>query len=174
MRTFVVTFPDLSDTARMDSFQEMMDAVHDATNVEIQGIASEHNITIGAASNIWYLRTRSRWTQEKENYLIWLDQHDQDSPSIMENFEVPSGYQYTLMTVREACDAALLKLGVATRPMIAQETGKNIRRINAVFLEDYELPVHQRKYRLVDGYLGKGSHMVPAQFAFADDTRYTG
>jgi hypothetical protein len=55
-------------------------------------IASELNISAEAAQDIVYLRSRSRWSQDKENYLIWLDQNQKTLPCMMEDFNVPEGF----------------------------------------------------------------------------------
>lgn len=93
MESFSIAFPDPNDTEKMNDFQKIMDQATDAWNAEIRKVADEHKVSDGAAANILYLRTRSRWTQEKEDYLIWLAQNDQDSPNIMDDFEVPENYR---------------------------------------------------------------------------------
>lgn len=51
--------------------------------------ANKLGVSFGCALDIIYLRSRSRWTQEKENYLIYCDKNNIPSPNIMEDFEVP-------------------------------------------------------------------------------------
>jgi hypothetical protein len=91
MSTVSIEVP-INDENGMKEFQNFMDAVMDCHNKEILEMSSKFNISEGCANDIFYLRTRSRWTQEKENYLIWLDQNNKKSPNIMDDFDVPENY----------------------------------------------------------------------------------
>ena len=66
----------------MEEFQKVMNKVNDAMVKDAESIAEEFGISIGQASNIRYLRTRSRWTQEKEDYLIKLAQENKELPNV--------------------------------------------------------------------------------------------
>ena len=55
--------------APLDDF---MVAVQDGWAKEIENIAKEHGVPDGFASEIWYERTRARWTQDHEDALIRL------------------------------------------------------------------------------------------------------
>jgi len=62
----------VGDPEKMKKFQEVMDAMNDALVKDVERIASELDISISLAIDIHYLRTRSRWTQEKEDKIIEL------------------------------------------------------------------------------------------------------
>ena len=55
---------------------------------EIDAVVEEFGISPDAAINICYLRTRSRWTQEKEDYLIRLAREYKPLPDMYDDFEV--------------------------------------------------------------------------------------
>jgi len=80
MKTFCIEIPD--DPEKMEEFQKVMNKVNDAMVKDAESIAEEFGISIGQASNIRYLRTRSRWTQEKEDYLIKLAQENKELPNV--------------------------------------------------------------------------------------------
>lgn len=80
---------DNSTQVDWDAFNEMMNEINQANNREIEQMAKDLGISEGAASDVWYLRTRSRWSQEKEDYLIKLAREEKELPNIMEDFEVP-------------------------------------------------------------------------------------
>jgi hypothetical protein len=71
LRTFSVNIP-VDDTDAMKDFQAAMDEVADAWNREVEKFAAENNVTWKCASDVMYLRTRSRWTQELEDRLMQL------------------------------------------------------------------------------------------------------
>lgn len=173
METFCVTFPDPNDTKKMDDFQKMMDAVNDAHIAAIRQLAVELSVSEGAAANISYLRSRSRWTQEKEDYLIWLAQNEQPAPNIMDDFDVPEGYRYSLMNTLEACIAFLKQVPSATRPQMAAATGKKIRSVNKVVCENSGLGFRaftgKEIFLFVSGKEGKGSHTDPAVYTLSYD-----
>ncbi len=95
MENFCVDVP-FDDENAMDEFQKFMDACADSWNLEASKLAIELNISEGCANDILYLQTRSRWTQEKEDYLIWLCHNKKDMPNIMDDFEVPENYKKEL------------------------------------------------------------------------------
>lgn len=72
------------DEDAIKSIQEVMNAQTDATNTEINKISNELNVSVSCAMDIYYLRTRSRWTQELEDELI--DLHDQGERPNMNEF----------------------------------------------------------------------------------------
>ena len=83
--TFAVEIP-VNDPEAMDEFQKAMNAYWDEMNNLITEEADKLGIPYGAMSDIFYLRTRSRWTQEKEDYLIKLTREGKDFPNMMEDF----------------------------------------------------------------------------------------
>jgi hypothetical protein len=91
METFSVNIP-LDDEEAMNQFQKFMDLLWDENQKYTLELAQELGITENCASDIVYLRSRSRWTQEKENYLIWLDQHNMELPNFNDDFDVPENY----------------------------------------------------------------------------------
>lgn len=92
MQTFSVSFPDAGDTDAMNSFQGMMDEINAANDRDIKAIADDFGIGQSQAADVWYLRSRSRHTPEKEAYLIWCFQNDEEAPFIMDDFEVPESF----------------------------------------------------------------------------------
>ena len=85
--SFSIEIP-FGDDEKMDAFQKAMDVYQDEQNKLIDEEAKKLGISVGAMSDVWYLRSRSRWTQEKEDYLIRLAKDGKDLPFIMEDFEV--------------------------------------------------------------------------------------
>lgn len=63
-----------------DKFQNAMDDLNDMWDQEIRDIAKDFGVSTDCAQSIWYLRTRSRWSQEKEDYLIELDKKGEPMP----------------------------------------------------------------------------------------------
>lgn len=55
---------------------------YESLDILINSISEQLKISKGAAASIWYLRQRSRWTQELEDYLIYLDQNSLRIPPI--------------------------------------------------------------------------------------------
>ncbi len=83
MQNFVIskTNPTKQD---LDTLSEIMAKVQDETVLYIQSLAKELNVSENCAGDVWYLRTRSRWTQELENQLIQL--HKEGNPPNMCDF----------------------------------------------------------------------------------------
>jgi hypothetical protein len=75
--TFTVQIP-VDDTQKMEQFQEMMDKIYDETYRYITDLADKLNVSEACASDIVYLRSRSRWTPELEQLLIQL--HKEGTP----------------------------------------------------------------------------------------------
>lgn len=69
MTAFVAEIP-VHDKKKMEEFQEVMNTLNEETDKYISKIAKELNISEGLAMDVWYLRTRSRWTQELEDAFI--------------------------------------------------------------------------------------------------------
>lgn len=79
--TYVLKFNGDSD---MDAVQEAMDAMFDAYQAEVNKVAKEYNVEYKVASDIVYLRSRSRWTPELEQMLIDMAQSGQYDVNICE------------------------------------------------------------------------------------------
>jgi hypothetical protein len=60
----------VNDPEKMAQFQELMNAAQDRLVEHIHKLADELGLSYSDASSIYYLRTRSRWTQELEDRLI--------------------------------------------------------------------------------------------------------
>lgn len=86
--SFSVEIP-VGDDEKMDAFQKAMDDYHDELNKLIEVEAKKLGISDLDMGDIYYLRTRSRWTQEKENYLIKLAREGKPLPPTCEDFVVP-------------------------------------------------------------------------------------
>lgn len=69
-KTFVIELSENPSRTEMDLFQAFLDKNAQAQCEYEEKIAKELNVSIECACDIAYLRTRSRWTQEKENKLI--------------------------------------------------------------------------------------------------------
>ena len=81
MQSFSVQIP-VNDSKAMDEFQKIMDKIHDETVDHIQKLADKLGVSWEWASDIWYLRTRSRWTQELEGKLIQMAKSNQPHVNI--------------------------------------------------------------------------------------------
>ena len=77
-------------TKNKDDLTEAMVKVQDELLRMINKLAREFDISVPDANHVYYRRTRSRWTQEKEDYLIRLARVGEELPSIYEDFEVKS------------------------------------------------------------------------------------
>ena len=82
MDSFSVEIP-FNDPEAMEQFQEMMDSVHDSYGEEIENIRTTLGLSDACAMDVFYLRSRSRWTQELEDQLIALHRAG-NPPNIME------------------------------------------------------------------------------------------
>lgn len=83
MGTFVVDLKKVLDEGKQDELQEFMDWIVEENNKEIINISNNLQVSKSCAQNIWYLRTRSRWSQELEDKLIELHKAG-TPPNIME------------------------------------------------------------------------------------------
>lgn len=79
---FSVEIP-VNDPEAMEEFQKAMDEYHDEMVQEISEEANKLGIAFLDMSTIWYLRSRSRWTQEKEDHLIKLAQEGKPLPNVL-------------------------------------------------------------------------------------------
>ncbi|RDJ35011.1 MAG: hypothetical protein DWQ19_09255 [Crenarchaeota archaeon] len=75
---------DVNDPGTMLMVQTLLDRQQDSWTQEYLIIRDEFNLTDEYALAIWYLRTRSRWTQERENHLIEMCHNGEDCPNINE------------------------------------------------------------------------------------------
>jgi len=66
-----------------DAFNRTMDAIQEVMLEDQQQIAQTLNISLHTAGLVQYLRGRSRWTQEKENELVRLDQAGEELPNVL-------------------------------------------------------------------------------------------
>ncbi len=86
MEAFCVEIP-VNDPAAMNEFNKAMDELQEAQYEYIKAEAVELGVSEHCASDIVYLRSRSRWTQEAEDELIRMDKAGEALPNI---FEWPS------------------------------------------------------------------------------------
>lgn len=70
MTTFMIKVPVNADHDAMDALNETMTAVQDEWSRQIDCLAKELGITYTLASQIWYLRTRSRHSTLTEERMI--------------------------------------------------------------------------------------------------------
>jgi hypothetical protein len=85
MAGFCISFTgeQISKPGFKDAIQDLMNAGFAHMNDEQARVAKELNVSDSCASDVVYLRTRSRWTQELEETLIALHAA-QVPPNIME------------------------------------------------------------------------------------------
>ena len=69
-----------------DAFNKVMDASQEAMLEDQKNIAKLLNVTLYTAGLIQYLRTWSRWTEEKEAELVRLDQAGETMPNVFAVF----------------------------------------------------------------------------------------
>lgn len=75
---------DINDPGTMLVVQNEMNKQHESWDKQIQTIIDVLNISYNYASSIWYLRQRSRWTQELENRLVQMARDGEECPNIMD------------------------------------------------------------------------------------------
>lgn len=80
--SFAIEIP-INDPEAMEKFQEAMDDYHDQQYKLVAAEAERLGIPIDPMFDIWYLRSRSRWTQEKEDYLIQLAREGKELPNVL-------------------------------------------------------------------------------------------
>jgi hypothetical protein len=71
LKAFGIQVP-VGNPEKMEEFQELMDKINDKIVIYVQNLAKELNIPESLAAGLYYLRSRSRWSQEKENKIIDL------------------------------------------------------------------------------------------------------
>ncbi len=86
--SFSVEIP-VNDSEEMVAFNKILEEYQDECAKYIEELSRKLGISFDAAGDIWYLRGRSRWTQEKEDYLILLAKNGKPLPNMCEDFEVP-------------------------------------------------------------------------------------
>jgi tRNA U55 pseudouridine synthase TruB len=62
----------------MTSFADAQDEYYNELETYLQSLAEELGCSVGCAADVWYLRQRSRHTQELEDVLIRL--HNNGTP----------------------------------------------------------------------------------------------
>lgn len=75
-RTVVINVKTEKDLVLIEDLQDYME-------VEQENLAKELGVSSKAAGLIQYLRSRSRWTQEKEDHLIFLDKQWKKLPNVL-------------------------------------------------------------------------------------------
>lgn len=66
-----------------DAFNKAMDAQQEAMFDDQKNISNMLKVSLHTAGLIQYLRSRSRWTQEKEDELVRLDQAGEELPNVL-------------------------------------------------------------------------------------------
>lgn len=75
---------DLNDAQKIEALNEFFDAQCAAQEEEVQSIQNDYSMTPEYAAAIWYLRTRSRWTQELEEQLVSMCRANDPCPNMNE------------------------------------------------------------------------------------------
>lgn len=86
MENFFVTFPGNPSQEQWDAINETMKAANKEICSYIEDLSDELKCSLECATDVYYLRTRSRWTPELEEKLILLHRQE-NPPNIMEFFE---------------------------------------------------------------------------------------
>tara|TARA_B100000925_G_C21849201_1_gene405023 strand:- start:191 stop:487 length:297 start_codon:yes stop_codon:yes gene_type:complete len=71
----------VNDPEKMAQFQELMNQGQDLLVEHIKELGGELGLSYSDASSIYYLRTRSRWTQELEDRLIQANRAGHSIPT---------------------------------------------------------------------------------------------
>lgn len=82
MKTFRIEVQDLAE-GDLDALSEVMSEWQDEMVLHIRDEATKLGISYSAAADVVYLRTRSRWTQEKEDHLISLAREGKPLPDVL-------------------------------------------------------------------------------------------
>lgn len=69
LQSFSMDMP-YNDPEAMKEFQKLMDTLHDEAVLYIKQLATDLGVSEEWASDIYYLRSRSRWSQGLEDELI--------------------------------------------------------------------------------------------------------
>ena len=72
-KVFALDIP-VNDPEKMEEFNKVMVKYQDAVVEHVTKLAKELGVREGTAQNIWYLRSRSRWSQNLEDRIIKADQ----------------------------------------------------------------------------------------------------
>lgn len=125
LSSFVVEIP-VNDSAAMADFQRAMDAVEDETNNYISKLAKELAISECAADDVYYLRTRSYHTQEKEDYIIEMHRSEISDLAILsgEEWDKPRFLEW-----------ATKRRGVNPSSLIGERTRESQARFDAIKVE---------------------------------------
>ena len=67
-----------------EEMQKAMDEYAEVTNQYIDEVAAEKKVSFQCANLIVYLRSRARWTQEKEDELVAIDHAGDPLPRLWE------------------------------------------------------------------------------------------
>lgn len=70
----------LNDPQKMKKFQEAYNAAMDKMQEDMDREAKELGVSSKAIGLIFYLRSRARWTQERENEIIRMDKNGEKLP----------------------------------------------------------------------------------------------
>lgn len=81
-KAFLIEMPDPEDKEGMAAFYDLMNGIQDATIEYIKKLAKELDVSEYCASDVYYLRTRSRHTPELEIELINLHKNGTPPPNI--------------------------------------------------------------------------------------------
>lgn len=83
MGTYCLSMEGPMTAERMKAFTEAMVKAQDAFVAYVEEFAEENSLTSDQARNILYLRSRSRWTQEKEDTLFQLAREGRPFPNVL-------------------------------------------------------------------------------------------
>lgn len=84
MGFFCIDCSQLKTDEDWQQFYEFMDYVAVETEKHILQLSKDLGISASCANDIFYLRTRARWTQAAEDELIRRDKAGEPAPNIME------------------------------------------------------------------------------------------
>ena len=74
----MIDLNEVSENEAWDKLQTIIDEVFNDYRIHIEEMAAKLGISLACAHNIFYLRERSRWTQDLEDELIRL--HKEGNP----------------------------------------------------------------------------------------------
>jgi hypothetical protein len=75
---------DLNDPGTMKVVHNLLNRQQGQWVEEIQSIENTYNLDYSYAMGVWYLRTRSRWTQALEDRLIQMYREGKPCPNMNE------------------------------------------------------------------------------------------
>lgn len=85
-KTFTVSVDP--NTIDWEEFNDTMNEYHSKIIEQTKKEAEKLGVKLDTAYDIIYLRGRSRWTQEKEDYLISLDKAGKELPPCYEAWDI--------------------------------------------------------------------------------------